>query len=319
MAFLGCFLLSTPDLICIPYLMSNNQSSNGSTWRVFKFGGSSVSHASSWRIIAERIDETLATGTCVAVVVSALRGITDLLQSQLDPDTRQAPKTLLDEVRSRHVGLMTDLGIPDQTLDTLFCELESLLNGNEDVDDVAWQARLLGMGELLSSQLGAAYLRQRALPVAWLDSREVLICPTDARRSRQGQFLSADCPVQPDPGLRQRLSANAPAIIMPGFMAANGTRRRPFLLGRGGSDTSATCLAAILEAERVEIFSDVPGLFSADPRRLSIGPPAQDGQLSRGPGTGRDGRQGPAPAFTDSGPATAGIPLWLRQTDRPRY
>ena len=314
MAFLGCFLLSTPDLICIPYLMSNNQSSNGSTWRVFKFGGSSVSHASSWCIIAERIDETLATGTCVAVVVSALRGITDLLQSQLDPDTRQAPKTLLDEVRSRHVGLMTDLGIPDQTLDTLFCELESLLNGNEDVDDVAWQARLLGMGELLSSQLGAAYLRQRALPVAWLDSREVLICPTDTRRSRQGQFLSADCPVQPDPGLRQRLSANAPAVIMPGFIAANG-RGETVLLGRGGSDTSATCLAALLEADRVEIYSDVPGLFTADPHRI---PSARLLKMV----SYREAQELAAMGARALHPRSLipvhqqQIPLWLRQTDR---
>ncbi len=294
--------------------MSAPQSSNGPPWRVFKFGGSSVTQAGHWRIISERVTEALDAGVCVVVVVSALRGVTDLLQAQCTLAGVDAGDAVRAELRQRHRRLLIELGLPETLLDEPLEQLAGLLRDPELAERPARQAELMAMGETLSSRLGAAALQAAGLPVAWLDSREVLICPPDPRRGPEAAYLSASCPALPDPALSVRLSERSPAFIMPGFYGANPAGET-VLLGRGGSDTSATCLAAILEADRVEIHSDVPGLFSADPRRIS------SARLLKMVSY-REAQELAAMGAKALHPRSliplhrAGIPLWLRQTDR---
>ncbi len=295
--------------------MSTVQSSNVSSWRILKFGGSSVTQASHWQIIRQRIAETLDAGFCVVVVVSALRGITDLLEAQLEAETRQPAETVHAEVAKRHRDLLVTLGLPADTLDRPLGELRQRLDAVAASAALPLQAELLAMGEMLSSRLGAIWLAKQNLPIQWLDSREVLICPDDPRRSPRAAYLSAQCPAQPDPKLRHRLSLQGAAMIMPGFAAAN-SRGETVVLGRGGSDTSATTLAALLEADRVEISSDVPGLFSADPRRI---PAARLLKMV----SYREAQELAAMGARALHPRSLlpvhqqRIPLWLRQTDRP--
>ncbi|TVQ38038.1 MAG: bifunctional aspartate kinase/diaminopimelate decarboxylase [Wenzhouxiangella sp.] len=294
--------------------MSNLQSSNASSWRVIKFGGSSVTHPDHWQIIGRRVTETLDAGLCVVVVVSALRGVTDLLQAQFDTDTRQPAKQVSEEIAVRHRRLLDALELPGDVLDEPLAELDQLL-GEVGDDSPPAQARLLAMGEILSSRLGAAWLAGQNLPVQWLDSREALVASDDPRRGQRAAYLSAQCLAQPDPALRQRLSRRGPALIMPGFVAAN-IRGETVVLGRGGSDTSATTLAALLEADRVEIHSDVPGLFTADPRRI---PTARLLKMV----SYREAQELAAMGARALHPRSLlpvhqqRIPLWLRQTDRP--
>jgi bifunctional diaminopimelate decarboxylase / aspartate kinase len=294
--------------------MSIQQSTGQHRWRVFKFGGSSVTRSEHWHTIADRLSEALEAGACVAVVVSALRGVTDLLSAQLEEATRQSSESVVGEIRQRHQKLMAGLGLPTDTLDPWLHELAELLEDSSTLSAPARQAQLLAMGEILSSQMGASWLKARGLPVKWFDSRQALICPTDPRRSEPATWLAADCPALANQELSQTLAASSPALIMPGFMAAN-PNGETVLLGRGGSDTSATCLAAILEADRVEIFSDVPGLFTADPRRLSSARllkviSYREAQELAAMGARALHPRSLAPVHR------AGIPLWLRQTDR---
>ncbi len=295
--------------------MNPPHSSHRSPWRIVKFGGSSVTRLEHWRRIAERMNETLDSGKCVAVVVSALRGITDLLEAQFDQQTRQPVEILHEEIRQRHVRLIQSMDLDPGILDEPLQELARLLEFDGDADNPADQARILGMGEVLSSRLGAAWLKKSGLPVRWLDAREVLICPSDPRRGARTNYLAAACPAEADPDLAKRLSAESPALIMPGFVAANPAGET-VLLGRGGSDTSATSLAAILEADRVEIFSDVPGLFSADPRRISSARllklvSYREAQELAAMGARALHPRALIPIQREQ------IPLWMRQTDRP--
>ena len=295
--------------------MSTLQSSSAGSWRVLKFGGSSVTQPSHWHIIRQRVTETLDAGQSVVVVASALRGITDLLQAQLDASTRQPDDRIHAEIAQRHRDLLEALALPTTTLDAELDQLRTQLKAVSTSDALPLQAELLAAGEMLSSRLGASWLASQKLPMQWLDSREVLICTDDPRRSPRAAYLSAQCPAQSDPELQQRLSLRGAAMIMPGFAAANA-RGETVVLGRGGSDTSATTLAALLEADRVEIHSDVPGLFTADPRRI---PTARLLKMV----SYREAQELAAMGARALHPRSLmpvhqhGIPLWLRQTDRP--
>ncbi len=295
--------------------MNSEHSSHVSPWRIFKFGGSSVTRPDDWDKIRQRVGEAFDAGKCIGVVVSALRGMTDLLESQLDQQTRQPVADVMTEITRRHHHLMDEMGIDREVLASPLEELTELLEADDQFSDPAHQARVLGMGEILSSRLGAAWLEQSGLPIAWLDARDILICPPDPRRSRHTNYLSTACPAAPDPKLARELSARSPGFILPGFVAANPAGET-VLLGRGGSDTSATSLAAILEADRVEIFSDVPGLFSADPRRISSARllklvSYREAQELAAMGAKALHPRSLIPVQREQ------IPLWMRQSDRP--
>ncbi|MEE4329904.1 MAG: bifunctional aspartate kinase/diaminopimelate decarboxylase [Wenzhouxiangella sp.] len=291
------------------------QSNHGVSWRVLKFGGSSVTQPDHWALIAARVREALESVGGVAVVVSALRGVTDLLEAQIDPRLRQPVPAVVEEISQRHARLANALGIAIDPLTPTLDELRQLIERDDLEHNPAIQARLLGMGEILSSRLGVAALERHGLMTGWLDARQTLICPADPRRSERAEYLASRCRFEPDPALRERLENGPPVVIMPGFIAANG-RGETVLLGRGGSDTSATCLGAMLEADRVEIHSDVPGLFTADPRRIP------SARLLKLIGY-REAQELAAMGAKALHPRAliaaqrATIPLWLKQTDRP--
>ncbi len=284
-------------------------------WRVVKFGGSSVASAGHWPHIAETVKTALSDGCHVVVVVSALRGITDLLEAQTQDGQEQGTEAVLDEVRQRHAALSAQLQLPQLIAAADYADLEACLNHPGLADDPGAQAQLMAQGELLSSRLTTRILGHFGIDSVWLDAREVLRCAPEPNRSRASQYLSAQCPALPDRPLQARLAARGRCHVMPGFMAA-ASHGDIVLLGRGGSDTSATCTAAVLEAERVEIHSDVPGLFSADPRRI---PTARLLKLV----SYREAQELAAMGAKALHPrslvpiARDRIPLWLCQVDRP--
>ncbi|MDT8450671.1 MAG: aspartate kinase, partial [Wenzhouxiangellaceae bacterium] len=128
-------------------------------------------------------------------------------------------------------------------------------------------------------------------------------------------YLSAECEAAPDAEWQHRLGERGRLFIAPGFIARNGAGET-VLLGRGGSDISAALIGTLLDADRVEIFSDVPGLFSADPRRI----PAA--RLLRNISY-REALELAAMGAKALHPRALlplrkhRVPLWLRQTSRP--
>jgi diaminopimelate decarboxylase/aspartate kinase len=283
-------------------------------WRVLKFGGSSVARADNWPRIAEQIRSAKASDLHVAVVVSALRGVTDLLLSHIEGGATRSDE-LIDEMRRRHGQLLEESSLPSGTLDQELDEFADFLADGGSRESAEWQARLLAFGELLSSRFAVACLQHHGLDAAWLDSRRALVCSDDDPRNPRARFLSARCQPRPDPALAADLAVTGRVMVMPGFVAARPTGET-VLLGRGGSDTSATALAAVLEAPRVDIFSDVPGLFSADPRRVPAARLLRQIGFREAQELAAMGARALHPAAL--APAQAnGIEIHMRQTDRP--
>ncbi|HEX6199481.1 MAG TPA: aspartate kinase, partial [Thermoanaerobaculia bacterium] len=128
------------------------------------------------------------------------------------------------------------------------------------------RARVMSAGELLSTRLGAAWLARRGIPTSWQDARDLLRARPEPHAPPERQYLSATCDHEGDPELDARLRRLPERVVLTqGFLARlpNGDTA---LLGRGGSDTAAAYLAAKLGAEHLEIWTDVPGLFTTNPR-----------------------------------------------------
>jgi diaminopimelate decarboxylase/aspartate kinase len=237
-----------------------------SSWIVLKFGGTSVSSLTNWQNIAAIIRARRSEGARVLVVHSALSGVTDRLERLLDAATGQAHEEELRALEERHRGLAGELGVAvPEALEQQLAEVREICAGVALVREVSerTRARVMGAGELMATHLGARYLNEQGLTVSWTDARHML--RAERTGSSRANLLAATCSFAPDAALERELEPLAPVVLTQGFIASD-EEGNTALLGRGGSDTSAAYFAAKLRAQRLEIWTDVPGLFSADPR-----------------------------------------------------
>jgi diaminopimelate decarboxylase/aspartate kinase len=239
-----------------------------SRWIVLKFGGTSVSTLVNWRNIARVVRKRLADGDRVLIVHSALSGITDRLESFLRAALAGTHIELLAGIEARHQALATELGVGSSAdLERYFAELRQIGAGLALMGESSerTQARIMGMGELMATELGARFLRAEGIETSWWDARLGLRAEARESASMRANYLSATCDFSPDAALKASLEALPGVVITQGFIASNEAGDT-VLLGRGGSDTSGAYLAAKLQARRLEIWTDVPGMFSANPR-----------------------------------------------------
>jgi bifunctional diaminopimelate decarboxylase / aspartate kinase len=237
-------------------------------WIVLKFGGTSVSSLANWRNIAQITRSRLATGTRVLIVHSAVTGTTDQLEKLLEAAVRGRQQAVLAVIEERHRRLAAELQIPvSEALGRQFQNLAQIsaeVARNGALSDQI-RARVMAAGELMATDLGAAFLRSQGLDAHWLDARSVLKADEHRGGSAKASVLNATCIFTPDDAFREHLNALGAVVVTQGFIASDA-QGNTVLLGRGGSDTSAAYLAAKLSAERLEIWTDVPGMFSANPR-----------------------------------------------------
>jgi diaminopimelate decarboxylase/aspartate kinase len=239
-----------------------------SPWVVLKFGGTSVSSLANWKNIAAVVKKRSATGAPVLVVHSAVSGITDKLEKLLEAALQQKADEAMAVIEKRHRDLAAELGVAvGPELEKHFSELKQIAAGVALVGEVSdkTRARLMSAGELMATELGARFLASQGINVKWADARTMLKAEERKGASAKASLLSATCNFAPDEELQKRLAALAPVVITQGFIASDEDGNT-VLLGRGGSDTSAAYLAAKLNASRLEIWTDVPGMFSANPR-----------------------------------------------------
>lgn len=239
-------------------------------WVVIKFGGTSVSTRARWDNIASIAATHREAGKRVLIVVSALSGITDLLKGIGEGFADEARcAELLDTIVARHRSLFGELGLPKRNaIDAWMAQLEHLLaDPRRAGGGFDWQADVLAIGELSSSTLGSSYLNALGLTTHWLDSRDYLCAEALPNQSAWGRCLSASVRVRHDPAVMAKLAARGDVFIAQGFIARSADGATA-VLGRGGSDTSAAYFGALLKAEAVEIWTDVPGMFSANPRQV---------------------------------------------------
>jgi diaminopimelate decarboxylase/aspartate kinase len=241
-----------------------------SPWVVLKFGGTSVSTLDCWETIAKVLRERVSEGIRPLVVCSALSQVSNRLEEAIELAVSGTdPRDLVTAIERQHLELAARLGCDvahdiRTTMEQLANQLTAIAETREASPRL--QAEILGVGELLSTRLGAVWLASQGLPTRWLDARELLKADSVDSHDPRRQYLSATCTFRADEGLREKLERySEPVLITQGFLvgAPNGGTA---LLGRGGSDTSATYFGQRLDAAHVEIWTDVPGLYSADPR-----------------------------------------------------
>jgi len=238
-------------------------------WIVMKFGGTSVATLPRWQNILELVSSRRAEGARVLVVVSALSGITDALKQLCAEGEKGKRSDAAKAIAERHDSLLAhmQLAMPE-TLAARLKDLAALAEeGPSRLGELAWAARVQAHGELLSSALGAAFLSHSGLPTTWIDARDCLAAVALPNQNERSKLLSAMVDAKPDPALAARLAGQGETFITQGFIARE-SEGRTVLLGRGGSDTSASYFGALLKAQRVEIWTDVAGMFTANPRQV---------------------------------------------------
>jgi aspartate kinase len=230
---------------------------------VAKFGGTSVGDAAAIRRLVRIIADRRADQP--VVVVSALSKVTDALLRLEHVTSPEARSQELRTIVERHETLARELELGDAATTRIREDAQSLDHWFTARPDGPWTPAdrdlIASHGELWSSRLVTTALERAGLPAVWIDARHVIA--TDS------QFTQA-APNEDE--IRRR----AERVIVPvvesgsipvtqGFIGATADGQTT-TLGRGGSDYTATLLGAALHASRVEIWTDVDGLLSADPR-----------------------------------------------------
>lgn len=238
---------------------------------ILKFGGTSVSSIERWNTIVSITRERIEQGFRAIVVCSALSGISNMLENLLEETVGGDYEGILESIEDRHRKMAEVLGLSYQDLlGEDMADLKQLALGASLIGEVSARlhARILSFGELMSTKLGAAYLNICGLQTAWKDARKFMVSVDDARVSEERKFLAATCRYEIDQAMIEEFSAEkADVVITQGFIAGD-VRGETVLLGRGGSDTSAAYFSAKLRADRCEIWTDVPGIFTANPSQI---------------------------------------------------
>ncbi len=233
--------------------------------KVMKFGGTSVGSVNSIlnvKKIVEAVEEP------VIVVVSALGGITDKLiaTSKMAATGNIAYKNEYREIVNRHIEMVYTV-IPageerTRLLDTvngLLDELKNIFQGIYLIKDLSSRTSdtILSYGERLSSLIVA-----QLTGAQWLDSRQFI--KTEKKHSKH--VLNSELTNQL---VRETFKNQTNRILVPGFIATDKQTGEVTNLGRGGSDYTASIIAAALDADVLEIWTDVDGFMTADPRVIS--------------------------------------------------
>lgn len=234
-------------------------------WTVHKFGGTSVANAERYRAACEII---LPEGSRqrVGVVVSAMSGVTNGLIEAVNLAAAQDDSYLqkLQHLENRHAETIAALQLPDTLSETIVSDFNAI----KEVLRGVWITRLAseriiefvsGHGELWSAQMLHAYFVSRGHRAGWLDARKVLVVEPNTNT------VTVDWKTS-----KQKLDAenlDTDFLIITGYIASthDGVATT---LKRNGSDLSASIFGALLGADEVTIWTDVDGVFSADPRRV---------------------------------------------------
>jgi len=252
-------------------------------WVILKFGGSSVGESKHWQTIADQVKLNTDKGLRPLLVLSALKNVSNLLEELLHKALAGDHPSAIEHLKRHHLEFASQLGLElSQQLSPWFKQLK---NDCEQIHQASFisaksHAKVVSVGELLSTTIGFNYLNQH------FDSKKIKFCWQDARlllkskrqptnqNDQWHHYTSAECDYQIDLKFEEQftqnscneLDQNPMVFITQGFIASdeNGDT---VLLGREGSDTSAAYLGAKLNAQSIQIWTDVPGVFSCNPQQ----------------------------------------------------
>ncbi|WP_321281115.1 bifunctional aspartate kinase/homoserine dehydrogenase I [Marinifilum fragile] len=234
--------------------------------KVLKFGGSSVANAESCNRVKEIVKKNQKSCKQV-VVVSAFGGVTDELERCITLASKRDKeyKEVLERLKQRHQDMIQKLGVSgnlNEKINAKFEEISELLQGVYLLEDISEKVRsvVLGSGELLSSAILSEFFKNDGLQTVYFDSREYI-----KTQNGKGVYLNAE---QTNLNLESIKKKEFEVALFPGFVAS-GAKGEMTILGRGGSDYTASILAAGLGCSELEIWTDVSGMYTADPRFVS--------------------------------------------------
>ncbi len=237
---------------------------------ITKFGGTSVASWQNWQHILTITSNHIKQGVQPVIVCSAYTGISNQLEQIIKAALVHQQHALLENITSCHTTLAKTLGVAANLLDDELQQLQQWLTGIAMLQAAPPKtcAQILSLGELMMSKLGHAYLQQQGIDTLWFDARQALLT-TEMTNTSPNNYLAARCQAIANPELAARFAnSGAKAVITQGFIAAN-SQGETVLLGRGGSDTSAALMAALLQAQSCEIWTDVAGIYTANPHKIA--------------------------------------------------
>eukprot|EP00184_Porphyridium_aerugineum_P003624 CAMPEP_0184693870 /NCGR_PEP_ID=MMETSP0313-20130426/1994_1 /TAXON_ID=2792 /ORGANISM="Porphyridium aerugineum, Strain SAG 1380-2" /LENGTH=940 /DNA_ID=CAMNT_0027152045 /DNA_START=254 /DNA_END=3076 /DNA_ORIENTATION=+ len=253
---------------------------NQKGWHVHKFGGSSVGDAERILAVAKLIRSEQKDGRKIFVVLSAVGGVTNklikLVENAASRDKEQHYLEGIEVLRDIHENIAEKV-LPTENRATFLASLSSDLRDIRDLLRGIWIARsaseqlrelISGYGELWSTQLvwGVLQSPPNNVKCSWMDARDVLMVRKDAAATITSRRLVAWD--QSQRNLENWLKINPTDVVICTGFIATGTDGVSTTLGRNGSDYSATCFAKLLNAAVCEIWTDVDGVYSADPRSV---------------------------------------------------
>ena len=208
-------------------------------YRVLKFGGSSVASATAMSRVLDIVEAEAAKG-CVILVSSAISGCTDSLLSEDDARWADMERRHQSIVKRLFTG--ADRETLQQKLDALFQEMRQ-----------APQEEKVTFGELFSTTILAAKLASEGYKTVWLDSRDLVVKDNEPLTYERIQKVIQE--------------KQADVFVAPGFICRDQAGNIS-TLGRGGSDYTAALYAAAVGAGSLQIWTDVPGIMTANPKEV---------------------------------------------------
>lgn len=240
---------------------------------IMKFGGTSVANFEAITrtifIIGGKLDQK------PVVVVSALSKVTDLLYRISDAaaaGNETETKDLLSQLRQRHVDLAAELLSQSVLKDEAVANVNSIC---DSLDSIAMavcslgelsdrnKAIIISKGEYLSSTIIAHAMNSKGIRTKWIDARDMMVTNKSYLKAEPDMSAIAERV----PGVVSQAYEGVDAVITQGFVGVTADGE-PTVLGRGGSDYSASLIGLAMDAERIEIWTDVDGVRTADPRSV---------------------------------------------------
>lgn len=230
---------------------------------VMKFGGSSLANAERVTYVAKLIKKHVEAGYRPVIVCSAMGKTTNTLLSS--GDFALSGQVFVDSLRTMHLNAVTQLGLPETTaasLNELLVELERLLEGIKYIGELTPRTRdmLVSFGERMSVRIVSATLNKLGIPAQAFDAWTVGI-------RTSSEFGNAEICESSYSSIGKVLGKFDGMIVpvVTGFLG-HDEKGRITTLGRGGSDLTATVLGAGIPADEVQVWKDVDGIMTADPR-----------------------------------------------------
>lgn len=236
--------------------------------KVLKFGGTSVGSAETIRSVAQIIGEA-ANHDDLVVVVSAFSGVTNLLEEIARKSVEENVEEEIKQLNARHRDVVEKLieayderVEAQKKIDGLVYQLAELCRGIGLLGELTprARARILSAGELMSGAIVSGYLLRLGMDAAFADSRDYFITTGDP--------VAGEITIETTYKNLESIPGLARIVVMPGFIARD-VQGFTTTLGRGGSDYTAALVAGALNAAELQIWTDVSGVMSADPRLVN--------------------------------------------------